>query len=70
MNVQLQQFGIYSKDLKEHKFISFQKGKLNIIHGASQTGKSAIIPIMIIVYVLLIIEFQKEKYQIVVVHMP
>ena len=46
MNVQLQQFGIYSKDLKEHKFISFQKGKLNIIHGASQTGKSAIIPII------------------------
>ena len=46
MNVQLQQFGIYSKDLKEHKFISFSKGKLNIIHGASQTGKSAIIPII------------------------
>lgn len=46
MNIQLQQFGIYSKDLKEHKFISFEKGKLNIIHGASQTGKSAIIPII------------------------
>ena len=46
MNIQLQQFGIYSKDLQEHKIISFEKGKLNIIHGASQTGKSAIIPII------------------------
>ena len=46
MNIQLQQLGIYSRDLKEYKFISFQKGKLNIIHGASQTGKSAIIPII------------------------
>lgn len=47
MNIQLLEIAIWSKDLKKKKkVITFQLGKINIIHGASQTGKSAIIPIV------------------------
>ena len=47
MNVQLLELAIWSRDLiKKKRTIKFAPGKINIIHGASQTGKSAIIPIV------------------------
>ena len=47
MNIQLNKLVIWSrKQPVEKKEIIFQHGKLNVIHGASQTGKSAIISII------------------------
>ncbi len=47
MNVQLLELAIWPRNLdKEKRIIKFSPGKLNIIHGASQTGKSAIVPII------------------------
>ena len=34
------------KENTKRRIITFETGKLNIIYGASQTGKSAIIPII------------------------
>lgn len=45
-NIQLKEVAIYSIDGSERRIIPFEIGKLNIIYGASQTGKSAIIPII------------------------
>lgn len=45
-NIQLKEVAIYSIDDSERRIIPFEIGKLNIIYGASQTGKSAIIPII------------------------
>lgn len=45
-NVQLLELKLYSKKGKKPKTIQFKKGCLNIIHGNSQTGKSAIISII------------------------
>ncbi len=47
MNVQLLELVIWPLNSeKEKRVIKFSPGKLNIIHGASQTGKSAIVPII------------------------
>lgn len=46
MNIQIKEIAIYSKDKIKKRVVPFEAGKLNIIHGASQTGKSAIIPII------------------------
>ena len=45
-NIQLKEVAIYSLDGSKRRIITFETGKLNIIYGASQTGKSAIIPII------------------------
>ena len=45
-NIQLKEVAIYSLDGSQKRIITFEIGKLNIIYGASQTGKSAIIPII------------------------
>ena len=45
-NIQLKEVAIYSLDGSKRRIIPFEIGKLNIIYGASQTGKSAIIPII------------------------
>ena len=45
-NIQLKEVAIYSLDGSKRWIITFETGKLNIIYGASQTGKSAIIPII------------------------
>lgn len=45
-NIQLKEVAIYSLDGSQKRIVSFEIGKLNIIYGASQTGKSAIIPII------------------------
>lgn len=52
-NIQLSKIILWQKDLlnineNEKKYVEYEftKGKLNIIHGLSQTGKSAIIPII------------------------
>ena len=45
-NIQLKEVAIYSLDGTKRRIITFETGKLNIIYGASQTGKSAIIPII------------------------
>lgn len=45
-NIQLKEVAIYSLNGSQKRIITFEIGKLNIIYGASQTGKSAIIPII------------------------
>ena len=46
-NIQIENIVIWPKNPKlEPKILSFAKGKINIIYGLSQTGKSAIIPII------------------------
>lgn len=45
-NIQLKEVAIYSLDGSKRRIITFETGKLNIIYGASQTGKSAIVPII------------------------
>ena len=45
-NIQLKEIAVYSLDNTKKRVIKFEPGKLNIIYGASQTGKSAIIPII------------------------
>lgn len=45
-NIQLKEVAIYSLNGSKKRIITFEIGKLNIIYGASQTGKSAIIPII------------------------
>lgn len=46
-NIQIENIVIWAKNPKlEPKILSFAKGKINIIYGLSQTGKSAIIPII------------------------
>ena len=45
-NIQLKEVAIYSLDNTKKRVIPFEIGKLNIIYGASQTGKSALIPII------------------------
>ena len=46
-NIQIENIVIWPKNPKlEPKIRSFAKGKINIIYGLSQTGKSAIIPII------------------------
>ena len=46
-NVQIKEIILWSKDDEPKiKIIKFKTGMLNIIHGASQTGKSALIPII------------------------
>ena len=44
--IQLKEVAIYSLNGSQKRIITFEIGKLNIIYGASQTGKSAIIPII------------------------
>lgn len=46
-NIQIEQIVIWAKNPNlEPKILTFAKGKINIIYGLSQTGKSAIIPII------------------------
>ena len=46
-NIQIENIVIWAKNPSlEPKILSFAKGKINIIYGLSQTGKSAIIPII------------------------
>ena len=46
-NIQIKEIIIYPKNPKfRKKVVKFKTGALNIIYGASQTGKSAIIPII------------------------
>ena len=53
-NIQIENIVIWPKNPKlEPKILSFAKGKINIIYGLSQTGKSAIIPIIDIFTTLL-----------------
>ena len=47
MEFQIDKIVLWSRDItKKPRIISFETGKLNIITGASRTGKSAIIPII------------------------
>lgn len=47
MDVQVSEVIVWPKDnSKTKRVVKFELGKLNVIHGASQTGKSAIIPII------------------------
>lgn len=46
-NIQIEKIIIWAKNPNfEPKILTFSKGKINIIYGLSQTGKSAIIPII------------------------
>lgn len=46
MYFQLQKIVLWSKNKDQHRVVHFQPGCLNIISGASKTGKSAVIPIV------------------------
>ena len=46
-NIQIKEVILYSKDeIPKKQIVEFKTGALNVVHGISQTGKSALIPII------------------------